>query len=71
MEQDAPETVFYLPKRLTGSGLLGPVLLFSDRRYERFNSRNQLVAPTFPAAHPCLTCCSARTNKEARQFRTP
>jgi hypothetical protein len=23
MEQDAPETVFYLPKRLTGSGLLG------------------------------------------------
>jgi hypothetical protein len=47
MEQDAPEEVFYLPKRLTGSELLGPVLLVSDRRYGRFNSRNLTVAPTF------------------------
>jgi hypothetical protein len=47
MEQDAPEQVFYLPKRLTGSELVGPVLLVSDRRYERFKSRNLLVALTF------------------------
>ena len=55
MEQDAPEQVFYLPKRLTGSELLGPVLLVSDRRYGRFNSRNLLVTLTFPAAHSYLT----------------
>jgi hypothetical protein len=47
MEQDAPETVFYLPKRLTGSGLLRADLLFSDRGYECFISRNLLVAMTF------------------------
>jgi len=47
MEQDAPEQVFYLPKRLTGSELVGPVLLVSDRRYGRFNSRNLTVALTF------------------------
>jgi hypothetical protein len=47
MEQDVPETVFYQPKRLTRSGLLGPGLLFSDRGYERFISRNLLVAMTF------------------------
>jgi hypothetical protein len=54
MEQDAPETVFYLPKRLTRSGPLGPVLLLGDRRYERFNSRNLHVALIIPAAHACI-----------------
>jgi len=47
MEQDVPETVFYQPKRLTGSRLLPPVLLISDRGYERFISRNLLVAMNF------------------------
>jgi hypothetical protein len=42
-----PETVFYQPERLTRSGLLGPVLLFSDRGYECFISRNLLSAMTF------------------------
>jgi hypothetical protein len=48
MEQYAPETVFYLPERLTGSSLVRPVLLIGDRGYERFISRNQHVAMLFP-----------------------
>jgi hypothetical protein len=32
--------VFYLPKRLTGSSLVGLVLLISDRGYEWLVSRN-------------------------------
>jgi hypothetical protein len=46
MEQDAPEQVFYLPKRLTGSGQVGSDLMAGDRRYERIKSRNLVVALT-------------------------
>jgi hypothetical protein len=71
MEQDAPEQVFYLPKRLTGSELVGPVLLVSDRRYGRFNSRNLTVAPTFRRHIRAIRDGVARTNKEARQSGAP
>jgi hypothetical protein len=68
MEQDAPETVFYLPKRLTGSGLLRPDLLFSDRGYECFISRNLLIAMTFQCR---MTAISDGTCKPIRKPGNP
>jgi Streptomyces sporulation and cell division protein, SsgA len=70
MEQDAPETVFYLPKRLTGSSLVGLVLLISDRGYEWLVSRNQPPATTFQRHIMRHKACQTHTNKEARQSGT-